>query len=192
MTFDHAWEAEHARRQWGTLANEHLVRFITRNYAEGSLCHFLDLGAGAGAQSMFLSNHGRVVAVDGSQTALDRIRHATPCIVTQCIDLVELQFPQYQFDCIVDVASLQCLPIDEAWVIIKRARRWLKPGGFFFSFTDAGSDPALHTIGAVYPRTELELTHMFSGYDVRRGSETVERPDGTRTAHWIIEAKVKP
>lgn len=191
MTFDAAWETEHARRAWGAYPCEHLVRFVSRNAWPRNDLQFLDLGCGAGAQSIFLAKHGRVVAVDGSQSAIDRINCKASCIVTQCLDLCDLRFPDHKFDCIVDVASLQCLPFNDAKAIIQRARRWLKPDGWFFSFTDGGTDSRLHTVGIVQSRSLGEVISMFEGYDHKIGSEIVTRPDYLATRSWIVEAKVR-
>lgn len=194
MTFDPAWEAEHARRQWGTIANHHLARFVARTYPGHEMVRFLDVGAGAGAQTLWLAQRGNVLAFDGSDAALRRIAKAAGWSSRVFFEHSEItKFGDECdgiFDCVVDVASLQCVPDDDAAAFIGRMRKALAPGGTFFSFTDAGSDPKLHTIGKVYPRTHKMVRAMFGGYTCKIGQETVDRPDGTSTRHWIIEARV--
>lgn len=197
MTFDPAWEAEHARREWGTIPNLYLVRFLARTFAGKQDLMFLDIGAGIGANTFWLARFGKVFALDGSATALHRLYDRAleegygPMIVTHVGDMATVKFDKVSFDCIVDVASLQCLPLDEATAVIQRARAWLKPNGDFFSFTDAGSDKSLHTVGSVYERTQQQVQTIFAGYDVKVGSEVVDRPDGKSTRAWIVEAKVQ-
>lgn len=198
MTFDPAWEAEHKRRQWGMIANQHLARFVVRTFSNADQApKFLDIGAGAGAQTRFISEYGPVVALDGSASALDRITdsHWANDIFGQVYvhqsDIATCTFPEASFDCIVEVASLQCLPLAEATAVVQNARRWLRPNGWFFSYTDAGSHKSLHTVGTVYDRTNAQVRKMFDGYKVALGVETVDRPDKSSTRYWIIEAQVR-
>lgn len=197
MTFDPAWEAEHKKRRWGAVPNEHLVRFVSRHFAECVGCRFLDIGAGAGAQTMFLAQFGIVTALDASSSALQRIEMLSrdtcfaPKISFHQADIATATYQRQSLDCIVDVASLQCLSLDQADDFVQRARLWLKPNGCFFSYTDAGSDKSLHTIGTVYPRTHAQVRKMFRGYSFAIGNEVVDRPDGPSTRHLIIEARVQ-
>lgn len=198
MTFDPAWDAAHTRRRWGRVPCVHMVRFLAREFSKPGEYRFLDIGAGSGAQTAWLAELGKVTALEGSQAALDRIADLVMPgkfgnnITTMKADIGTANFPDHTFDCIVDVASLQHLPHDDAKHVIQRARRWLKPGGWFFQVTDGGSDTRVYTVGTVYDRTIAQVVHMFGGYAFRHGYEDVQRPDGVSTRHWIVEAKVQP
>lgn len=199
MSFDPAWEAEHASRPWGQWPSEHLVRFVVRNYPKPA--SFLELGCGAGAQVAMLVAAGHTVTgIDGSETALMRAAErmgrefgVNVAVSWAVQDVTTYQATAATFDCVVDVATLQHLSDEDAVAVLDRAYGWLKPGGRFFSLHTAHeADYGLVSgNGAVHVRRagRSEILHLFHRFDVDLGHEVVDRPNGGRVAHWIVEAQ---
>lgn len=180
--------------------------------------HFLELGCGAGAQLRFLSNEGFAsYGVDGSAAALSQARtnladlsNYGPVLFES--DLLQFEmptiFPDFgrgpvgaadlavsstsgQMDAVLDICTLQHLGTKAADVIVK-ARRWLRPGGYIFSiFAADGSDKGGFGSDVPPPRLLMasEIPHLFAGFDLKVGMETVRPVDGGTRQHWIIEGR---
>lgn len=190
--FDERWEAIHAARPWGSCPSEHLVRFVKRTFPDPrkNRLRSLELGCGAGAQSMFLAVEGfSTHAVDGSQSAIERLWRKTPLVRAWRADIVELVDMQDRYDLIVDVCALQHLPLEDATTVVQRALQWLNPSGWFFSLM-AGEHHVINE-GSVVPRmtTFPEIEAMFKGYVIHTGHVDETRTNGDVVAHWIIEAQ---
>src|ERR1700730_11711421 len=77
-SWDPAWEKLFRAREWGRYPNEHLVRFVARNFYSApdrtKVC-ILDLGCGQGPNTWYMAREGfSVSGIDGSQSALTQAR----------------------------------------------------------------------------------------------------------------------
>jgi SAM-dependent methyltransferase len=202
MTFDPRWDAVHRERQWGTVPNEHFVRFIARSYPNGDDLRALDLGCGAGAQSLFLSREGfDVSGIDGSQAAIDRCAERAwianvPSLRPpgfQVADVTTVPFPDAEFDLVVDVATMQCLDHDQAILALNEVVRILKPGGLFFSYTSRdGTSPDVHRGLPVRSSSIVGIAALYgTRFEiVNRDEEQHTEKNGTVIVrHWIIVAR---
>ncbi len=194
--FDQRWEKIHLQRRWGEFPSEHLVRFVRRHFQrhdEGLVA--LDLGCGGGAQTNFLAHEGfHVLAVDGSSSALKAVAQRTlPELVTvQRKDISNALFYtdcRQEFDLIVDVCTLQHLPLSGAATVVQHAQEWLKPGGWFFSMM-VDEYEVLDETGIV-PRciSHDEVEALFNGYELHLGHVREVRSNNDLIGHWIIEAR---
>lgn len=212
--FDPAWEAAHEAQEWGRWPSENLVRFVKRRFPShhGPAKVVVDLGCGAGAQTAFLGLEGfDVCAVDGSAAAIERakeqleLRCGAPSMRGDMYayghgnlvwwdraDIADWR-PPFAVDAVVDVATLQHLDDSDAVAVVERARGWLKPGGWFFSLhaSNEADDTVVSRNGTVRVRRagRSEIRGLFHGYGVALGHEIIDRPQGGRVAHWIIEAQ---
>lgn len=162
------WESFYGKkhRVWSGKANDALVRLVASLTAGTAL----DLGCGEGADAIWLARQGwRVVAVDISQTALDRAAtHARAAGVEGSIDWqrrdLAASLPAGPFD-LVSAHYLHSpvdLPREE---ILRRAARAVAPGGRLLVVGHADlphsaehSDAGLH-----YPTAE----RLISALDLR-------------------------
>jgi 2-polyprenyl-3-methyl-5-hydroxy-6-metoxy-1,4-benzoquinol methylase len=122
----------------GWTHNNHYHRFLLQNIPSDCQ-HVLEIGCGTGAFSRRLAPRARrVTAVDLSSEMIRvaRARSAEyPNIDFQVADAIEylksnsLDRCQWQFDCIVTIATLHHLPLLSTVSIIKER---LKPGGVLF------------------------------------------------------------
>lgn len=196
------WEDIHAARPWGKYPCDQFVSFVYRNYKavpKRSAARFLDLGAGAGANTLFLASEGfTVLAVDGSVSALNRIRqrseemlrpHDQARIAYICSELERYE-PFFPADCFVDVCAMQYMTHDAARALADRCWNALPVGGRFFSKTAGPAwDPEVHEI-PVFRRTYERVYDIFNRWKIELGHETIRWPRYERptTDHWIIEA----
>jgi SAM-dependent methyltransferase len=101
----------------------------------------LELGCGpAAGPSWFIAREGfSLVGIDGSATAISLAKRnfAQEGLKGEFLvgDLVALPWPENSFDCIVDVACLQCNDESDTASIVAEIHRLLKPGGRHFTFT---------------------------------------------------------
>ena len=106
--------------------NSHYHGFLLRQLPER--CEYaLDLGCGTGSFSRLLAEHSeRVLALDLSP---QMIRIARECarahanVEFRVADATTWDFPTERFDCIVSIATLHHLPLDEVLIKIKGALR---------------------------------------------------------------------
>lgn len=195
------WEAVHQRQAWGRWPNEHFIRFVARNYgtADRADTHFLELGCGAGAQMWFLGLEGySVTGIDSSRRAVERANDMMRlfqleegAVQMSLQELVMAGPPERLFDCVYDVACLQCLPYGEARAAVGALVPFLKPGGRIFSLMASASGDEMAPKGASTRRAfRHEVEALFRSYvNVQIGHETVDRPDGPRVAHWIVQGE---
>ncbi len=160
------WDKQYrARRAWGVRANPLLVETAERLRPGAAL----DLGCGAGGDTIWLARHGwQVTAVDISATAVDRVRERArdlglgSRVTTERHDLAR-SFPAGEFD----VVSAQYLHTPFALPrsqVLRTAARALRPGGFLL-IVDHGStapwswnqDPDTHYPTPTEVAAELNL-----------------------------------
>lgn len=141
--WDPEWETIHKNKSWGKYPSEHLIRCIAHNFyqrPDRSQVRILELGCATGAQLWFLAREGfTAYGVEGSETAVQAARarmeeeHLDADI--EVGDVVQLNFPDGYFDCVVDVECITCNDWDSAKRIVQESRRVLKPAGILFSQT---------------------------------------------------------
>jgi len=141
------WDAVYKGRRMAAYPDTALVRFIAKHYYDApdrSGVRFLDLGAGAGASSLYLAREGfSVTATDISKVALERLEEAAdreglPVVSTIEMDLASpLSMLPANTDCAIDVSSL-CY-VDDAHIrpLMQRIYAALKPGGRMFQIAPA-------------------------------------------------------
>jgi SAM-dependent methyltransferase len=108
----------------------------------------LDLGCGCGvpvARALAGAGH-RVTGVDISEVQVSRARSLVPSATFIQADVTRAEFGDDSFDAIVSLYTLIHVPVADQAGLLRRAGRWLRPGGWLLVTTgyDAwtGSDPA--------------------------------------------------
>lgn len=145
MSWDPVWESVFKERtSWGEYPPEELVRFIATNYYQApnrSDVKILEIGCGPGAgPAWYIAREGfSYFGVDGSETA---IRKATQRFSGEHLsgeffreDFTRLPWNAGTFDCVIDIASLQCNSDDDTQIILGEVHRVLKDRGRHFSLT---------------------------------------------------------
>lgn len=158
------WEAIHQSRMWGTYPDIHVVRQVKKFLAQWKGTQnpdALDIGCGVGACSFMMRQEGMYVnAIDGSQTAIDRMYRPHIAIKAWVADAQTVEFPANYFDFILDNFTLTNIE-HPPW---ERILSWLKPQGWLvhasFEVSPKGS-----------PRT---WEHKEPGSVVERHSSWVE------------------
>jgi SAM-dependent methyltransferase len=191
MTFAPEWEDIHKAKVWGNMPNGYFRQFYDDHFLDFPEAVFLDLGCGTGASSGFLVAQGHeVYAVDGSPTAVSNMITTTqrtpeliPRLHAWVQDVCTIELPPQSIDCIVDVCSLQHIISDREIVdLIDKSRRWLKPGGRFFSMGAAQPyDVIIVPSRAVRLVTEAAVFRHFRHFTgkTRKYTETI-------TGHNVI------
>jgi cyclopropane fatty-acyl-phospholipid synthase-like methyltransferase len=155
---------------------------------------FLDLGCGTGSQSVWLASNGfKVIAVDGSETALN-ILHSrlTPEIARNITvlhgDIEELDLEEQSIDCVVDICALQYLSLEKAITLVSKARTWLKPDGWLFS--EMATEPYSHAWdrgSTTRTVTQQEIFAMFVMFKIKMEKQELHTDHGL-ISHLQIEA----
>ena len=119
------WEEQHKTKHWGTYPEIDLVRKAKHHMSlikvqQDVRPKCLDLGCGAGANSIMLADCGfDVLAIDGSQTAISRLENRIAgtdkeqYIQCRVLDFNQLHVVQDRFGFIVDNLSVYANAIDE-------------------------------------------------------------------------------
>lgn len=144
-SWDPVWEDIFRKRDtWGKYPPEELVRFIAGNYYAASNrkeIKVLEIGCGpGGGPSWYIAREGfSFYGIDGSQTAVAKARQRfeSEHLEGEFIigDFQNLPWPDNTFDCVIDIASLQCNTEAATKLILQDVYRVLKPGGKHFSLT---------------------------------------------------------
>ncbi|KAL1963222.1 hypothetical protein VTN77DRAFT_8547 [Rasamsonia byssochlamydoides] len=129
--------ASHARRL--SYLQDLLARLKAPQEDDVRKASVLELGCGAGVpctQVLASQDNLTVTANDisSAQIALAR-QHLPPSSSVTLIesDMMELAFPDEQFDAVIAMYSIIHLPRDEQVALMKRIFQWLKPGGWFLA-----------------------------------------------------------
>lgn len=134
-----------------------LVVEYTRAFASGDA---LDLAAGPGRNAVYLAQQGwHVVAVDGSEVAIDLLRQRDAGIETHVADLEagEFPIPAEAFDLVLSCYYLQR-------DLIPAMKIALRPGGLLILIAHlADADQPLGTPTRAYPG---ELRTLFKGWKI--------------------------
>jgi Methylase involved in ubiquinone/menaquinone biosynthesis len=145
MSWDPVWEDIFRQRaSWGKYPGEEFIRFIAPRFygaPDRGRVAMLELGCGpGGGPGWYLAREGfNYHGLDASPTALakGRARFAEEGLPGRFVRgfFDQLPFADASFDCVYDVAALQCNAQDDARRIVAEVLRVLKPGGWHFSFT---------------------------------------------------------
>ncbi|MBI4010571.1 MAG: class I SAM-dependent methyltransferase [Candidatus Aenigmarchaeota archaeon] len=119
---------------------------LTRLVNEGKIakCKVLDIGCGAGTNSIFLSRQGfDVIGVDISSTAVKIAKHRTKDVGAKAKFLVgnayNLKFQKSVFDFIFDRGCFHHIPIEFRKIYVKQNHRLLTDNGKYYlhAFSDS-------------------------------------------------------
>lgn len=167
------WEKVHSEVPWGDVPEANFVRWCEARWWSkfpDTKAEFLEIGAGAGAQVKWLVEHGHnVTALECSASAIERMRGRAEAWVkigdlqTKLVDIRGYENGTSAYDCVIDVCCLQHLTLDEATLVTQRARRWLKPAGWFFS-KQVMKDHGLSRTSYMRSATLDGINQMFRGY----------------------------
>ena len=146
-SWDSAWEAVFASREWGKYPDLEVVRFVARNFyarQPRSAIKLLEVGCGTGANLWYMAREGfQVTGVDGSQKALDILRQRLNAENLSAEihhgDIAQLPFADQTFDGVIDCECICCNAKVNTGCILDAIHRVLKPGGLLLSlaFTTA-------------------------------------------------------
>lgn len=200
MSFDFAWQDEHARRSWGTKHDPEVEAFALKYFGGPDPCdrhaiRFLDLGCAVGAQAIWLACQGfTVVGLEGSVAAVQRARRRIPrgLSTAQFIphDITRPFPPELEpFDAAVDVCSLQCMSANDAWSALRHTLKALKPNGLLLSLTaTADCDPSINKVSTMRRSTEAEVRDLYGSHFEICGMGRREHKDGTGQAVslWVV------
>ena len=89
----------------------------------------LDIGAGTGKESLLLSKKSRVTAFDLSEAMLKRLKKLHPKIETKIGNMINLSFPENDFDGIWSCRSIIHIPYSDLERTLGGFNRVLKQGG---------------------------------------------------------------
>ncbi|MTK11388.1 MAG: class I SAM-dependent methyltransferase [Clostridiaceae bacterium] len=140
-TFDDMWEQVHKEVEWGKYPSEEVIRFVARNYYKFNNrkeCSILDFGCGTGAIAWYLAREGfNVYGFDGSETAIEkakkRMLDEKVKVEFSVADAGKLPYENNYFDAIIDSAVIYANKLEDIKIILKEAKRVLKPNGKIFS-----------------------------------------------------------
>jgi len=198
-SWDKYWEKIYSSREWGKYPPEELVRFIARTYykvADRSKIKILDLGCGTGAAAWYLAREGfTVCGIDGSPTAIEialkRFAQEKLQGRFEAGDIISLPYADGQFDCVVDIASIQHNSTPHIKEIMAEVHRVLKPKGHIFSMMIA-RDKSLATwpgmIHFFFTLAEVKkLLRTFVSVRIEYVARTKDERQ-IKTKFWIVEA----
>ena len=184
-----------------------MARFMMRRF--GSVLprpRVLDLGCGAGAQTLWLAMNSFVVdAVDASPAAVKRAKELVNRWVPfngalfHVADARHLPFGDGIFDAVVDVCTIQHV-VDDQEKAVAEAFRALKPGGWLFSMM-ASTDHSITAFGGMSAKAHggssidslfrrYSNCHIIASASEWRFIEEYQRSArAMMIAHWIVEAQ---
>ena len=220
MTWDPVWERIfRSREQWGYYPPEELVRFMARHYyrvADRREVRVLEVGCGPGAgPGWYVAREGfSYTGIDGSATAIDKARRRFSAEVLSGEFVVgtgeRLPWQAASFDCVIDVACLQCNDEAAAQSMIDEIHRVLVPGGRHFSLTtrpacwgegtgiqvDSSSwrdlrEGPFAAMGVVRFSSAEQLKQLYAAFTEIELEHSVRSLDAERhvVANWILSCR---
>lgn len=217
-SFDENWEQIHQERDWGMYPSENLISFIARNFYKSTNrkeIKILEFGFGTGAQIWFLSREGfEVYGIEGSETAVNKANSRMAqeglkanLMTGDALNIDEL-YKGIDFDCIIDMQCLTCIPKEYSRKIIEASLKLLKPGGVFYSQTLAKGTFLGEELEEVEPNTyagstsgnlirkrlvrvtdEKEISEIYEGFSqihYEKKEHLYGEGLNTKTSEWII------
>jgi len=114
------------------MATKEALDDIFQRLPEGAAV--LDLGCGAGVPvAQRLAQRFVVTGVDISAEQIRLARERVPIAKFIKADMTGLELPYGTFDAVVALYSIIHVPREEHGALLRRIRRWLKPGGIFLA-----------------------------------------------------------
>jgi SAM-dependent methyltransferase len=117
---------------WGEIEPTHqafIERFLSRLPPDGRV---LDAACGTGKYfPMVLASGRRLLGVDHAGAYLAKAAAKFPQVPTDKHDLQELPY-QSEFDGLMCVDAMECIPPEDWPVVLERFRRALRPGGWLY------------------------------------------------------------
>ncbi|WP_282935456.1 class I SAM-dependent methyltransferase [Paenibacillus sp. RC67] len=199
---------------WNSIYNEQA--FSKPEYDEWLIKHkaileasrnipILDLGCGAGGDSLFLTEQGfQVIACDWSDEALFKIRHHIPLAETLKVNLAEpLPFPEDSAQVIIADLSLHYFSWLTTESIIKELKRVLLPGGNLLCRVNSVHDvhfgagdgveiePHYYEQNGQFKRffDQEQITRLFAGWKLDYLQEAVMNRYHKPKSLWEMAAK---
>lgn len=162
--------SRHGFKHKNKYPSEDIVRFVTQTYGnvdKKEKIRILDLGCGYGNNLKFLRNEGYdYVGIDFSIEAIKHCRAENLCVIYG--NIVNLDFPDNYFDCIIDRMTIQHNSKERIEKIVQEIKRVLKPKGIFFSCYNKNIiDKFLTTF-----LTKKELKKLFPNSQIENNSFT--------------------
>jgi SAM-dependent methyltransferase len=155
----------------------------------------LELGIGAGVRaSLLLAADARLTGVDVSAAQLGRARQSLPAARLVQADLLEVDFPDSSFDAVCSFYVLNNGPRDELRLLLRRAARWLRPGGYLLASLGAHDNPGWHgewlgvpMIFGGFAPPENERLVRDAGLELLESEvEALAEPEGEARFHWVL------
>jgi len=102
----------------------------------------LEIGCGSGRpMTTALANGRRVTGIDISATQIRLARAHVPAATFAKTDLMTYDRPAATLDAVVAFYVLTHVPREELAALLRRIRRWLRPGGVFLASFGVENDP---------------------------------------------------
>ena len=137
---DQVWEELFKSSSWGSYPSEEAIRFYMRAKRNFKSPSVLDIGAGQGAVSWFMTKEGgRVTAIEGSPTGLERLANLTQSFgykISNAINgdiMAPTTFLASKFDIMVDHYSMYSNPEEKVRQAYNQYFDLLNPGGQFLT-----------------------------------------------------------
>ena len=157
-----------------------------KNVLENCKTEVLDLGCGAGNDTLYLTERGfKVIACDYSEVALNHVKEQLKDVVTIQLDISQpLPFKENTFDLIIADLSLHYFYEKITILIMKEIKRILKPNGHLLARVNSLKD-INHGAGQGKP---LEKNYYYvEGYNKRFFS----LEDAEKFFSYIGKTKIK-
>jgi ubiquinone/menaquinone biosynthesis C-methylase UbiE len=199
MKSPQTWDDVHKAKRWGTCAEPAMARFIMRTFGDrrGPPPKVLDLGCGAGAQTVWLAQNGFLAdGMDISEMAIQRAKDWADRLNLHAIrfrraDATSLPFPDNYYDAVVDVGCLQHV-VDDRAKAIGEVGRILKTEGWLFSMF-ASDDHSIAAFGGLpvlpFCKDDDDSIRLWADEAKLDRSRVTDR--GMIIAHNLIYARKK-
>lgn len=150
MVWSSVWDNVFRKNEWGKYPDESLIRFVAGKYygsPNRKKIKILEVGCGPGANLWYLCREGfDVYGVDASHEAISiarkrfsdehlKVGGRLELLKVELLvaDIMELQYPDDYFDCVVDIECLYSNSFADTEIILEGIHRIMKKGGYLFS-----------------------------------------------------------